>query len=503
MKQKLLLLTLCVLIFSACKKDKIEPEFFVNEDAATFSEIGMIDIGDAGAAEISAYDPLTKRLFVVNNSTAGNKIDVLDFANPASIKLLSSISTSPYGGFVNSVAVNDGKLAAAIENTNLQANGKIIIFKTSDNSEIKSVTVGALPDMVTFSPDGKYILSANEGQPNDNYSVDPEGTISIIDVNNNYSVVTVNFAAFVSQKASLFAGGFRIDGFNKDFLKDIEPEYIAVSEDSKIAWVTLQENNGIARIDLTTKTITNIFPLGFKDYNILGNEVDVSDKDSQVKLDKFNVKGVYMPDALAVYTNNGIPYVFTANEGDAREYGTFTDVKRLKDITLDPTAFPTASTLRGDAILGRLNIITTLGDTDNDGDYDALYSLGARSFSVWNGNTGALVFDSKNELDQKAIGINVYDDGRSDDKAVEPEGIAVGKVGNKMVAFVGLERADAVAIYDISNPQAPKFLQIIKCGDAPEGILFIPAKDSPTKKSLLVVSSEADGVVKVYTPNTI
>jgi hypothetical protein len=210
-----------------------------------------------------------------------------------------------------------------------------------------------------------------------------------------------------------------------------------------------------------------------------------------------------MPDALAVYTNNGIPYVFSANEGDAREYGAFVDVKRMKDITLDPTAFPTRTTLRGDAILGRLNIITTLGDTDNDGDYDALYSFGSRSFSVWNGNTGAIVFDSKNELDQKAIGLNIYDDGRSDDKSVEPEGITVGKVGNKMIAFVGLERADAVAIYDISNPQDPKFLQIIKCGDAPEGILFVPAKDSPTKKSLLIVSSEGDGIVKVFTPNTI
>jgi DNA-binding beta-propeller fold protein YncE len=503
MKQKLLLLMLCLGILSACKKDEIEPEFFVNEDAATFAEIGMIDIGDAGAAEISAYDPLTKRLFVVNNSTAGNKIDVLDFANPTSIKSLSSISTTSYGGFVNSVAVSDGKLAAGIESTSLQANGKIVIFKTTDNSEIKSVTVGALPDMVTFSPDGKYILSANEGQPSEDYSVDPEGTVSIIDVNNNYSVVTINFAAFVAQRNSLVAGGFRIDGLNKDFLKDIEPEYITVSEDSKFAWVTLQENNGIAKIDLTTKTITNIFPLGFKDFNITGNEVDMSDRDSQIKLDKFNVKGVYMPDALAVYTNNGVPYIFTANEGDAREYTAFADVKRMKDLNLDASIFPNRTTLRGDAILGRLNLITTLGDTDMDGDYDVLYSLGSRSFSVWNGNTGSLVFDSKNELDQKAIGINIYDDGRSDDKSVEPEGITVGKVGNKMIAFIGLERADAVAIYDITNPQIPVFLQIIKTGDAPEGVLFISAKDSPTKKSLLIVSSEGDGVVKVFTPNTI
>lgn len=150
-----------------------------------------------------------------------------------------------------------------------------------------------------------------------------------------------------------------------------------------------------------------------------------------------------------------------------------------------------------------MNITKTLGDTDGDGDFDALYSLGSRSFSVWNGNTGVQVFDSKNELDVKAIAAGVYDDGRSDDKSVEPEGITIGKIGNKKVAFVGMERADAVAIYDITDPTKPMFLQLIKCGDAPEGVMIIPAKNSPTKKSLLVVSSENDGVVKVYTPKTL
>lgn len=502
MKLKLLSLALAITIIAACKKDDPEPEFFVNEDAATFAEIGMLDIGDAGAAEISAYDSQTKRLFVVNNSLV-NKIDVLDFADPENIKLLSSISTLPYGGFVNSVAVGNGKLAAAIESTNKQANGKIVVFKTADNSEIKVITVGALPDMVTFSPDGKFILSANEGEPSDDYTNDPQGTISIISVENDYAVNTLNFASFASQSAALKAKGLRIFGPSNDFAKDIEPEFVTISEDSKTAWVTLQENNGIAKVDLVSKTITAIFPLGFKDYNLTGNEIDPSDRDSKMSLGKWKVNGIYMPDGIAVYQNNGIPYLFTANEGDAREYAGFAEIKRVKDINLDATAFPDASILKTDAQLGRLNITTTLGDTDGDGDFDALYSLGSRSFSVWNGLTGAQVFDSKNELDTRAIAAGIYDDARSDDKAVEPEGITIGKVGNKMIAFVGLERADAVAIYDITKPTTPVFLQLIKCGDAPEGVLFIPAKDSPTKKSLLIVSSENDGVVKVFTPNTI
>ncbi|OOQ61680.1 choice-of-anchor I family protein [Mucilaginibacter pedocola] len=504
MKHYLLPMLFCVCMFS-CKKDSSpapEPEFFVNEDPATFAEIGTIDIGDVGAAEITAFDPATNRLFVVNNGTV-NKIDVVDFKDPSKMTVVNSISMAPYGGAVNSLSVFDGKVAAAIEATDKQANGKVAVFKTDDLSEVKVISVGALPDMITYSPDGKYILTANEGEPNTTYTNDPAGSVSIISVADNYSVTTVDFSAFAGQKADLMSKGFRIFGVGNDFVKDIEPEYITISADSKTAWVTLQENNGIAKIDIAAKSITNIFPLGFKDYNVDGNEIDPSDKDDKFAPAKWPVKGIYMPDAIAVLEQGGVPYLFTANEGDSREYTALTEVKRVKDITLDATAFPTAATLRGDAQLGRLNITTTLGDANGDGKFEALYSLGARSFSVWNGNTGTQVFDSKNELDAKVYAAGNYDDGRSDDKSVEPEGITVGKIGNKNVAFVGMERADAVAVYDVTDPTKPSFLQLLKCGDAPEGVLIIPAKNSPTKKSLLVVSSENDGVIKVYTPNTI
>lgn len=505
MKHYLLMLILAIGLFG-CKKNNTEPipepDFFVNEDPATFAEVGSIDIGDVGAAEISAYDPATKRLFVVNNGTV-NKIDVIDFSDPTAMKVIKSISMTPYGGAVNSLAVFDGKLAAAIESVDKQANGKVAVFKTDDYSEIKVITVGALPDMITFSNDGKYILTANEGEPNDTYTNDPVGSVSIISVTENYAVTTLDFAGFEGQKTALVAKGFRIFGPGLNFAKDIEPEYITVSEDSKTAWVTLQENNAIAKINIATKTITDIFPLGFKDYNVAGNEIDPSDKNTGTPLEKWNVKGIYMPDGIAVTEHTGVPYLFTANEGDAREYTAFVEVSRVKDITLDATAFPNASTLKTDAQLGRLNITKTLGDIDGDGDFDALYSLGARSFSVWNGNSGAQIFDSKNELDVKTIAAGVYDDGRSDDKSIEPEGITIGKIGNKKVAFVGMERADAVAVYDVTDPTKPIYLQLLKCGDAPEGVLIIPAKNSPTKKSLLVVSSENDGVIKVYTPKTL
>lgn len=511
--KKIVLFALALTCFISCKKDSrtnTEPEFFVNEDPATFEQTGILDIGEVGAAEISAFDPLTKKLFVVKNENEGaanqlNQIEIIDFSNPSAMKSIGSISMVPFGGAVNSLAVSEGKLAAAIQNNDKQANGKVVVFKTTDHSKIAEVTVGALPDMVTFSPDGKYILSANEGEPNAAYDNDPAGTVSIISVENNYAVTTLDFSAMSGQEAALKAKGFRIFGPGNNFAKDIEPEYITISADSKTAWVTLQENNGIAKIDIASKKITSIFPLGFKDYNTDGNEIDPSDDDKVYKAAKWPVKGIYLPDAIAVLESNGVPYLFTANEGDAREYEKFVEVLRVKskDVKLDPVVFPNAADLKKDGQLGRLNITTTLGDTDGDGDLDALYSLGSRSFSVWNGNDGSQVFDSKNELDAKCTAAGLYDDGRSDDKSVEPEGITIGTVGHKKVGFVGMERADAVAVYDLSNPAKPVFLQLLNCGDAPEGVLFIAAKDSPTKKSLLIVSSEGDGVIRVYSPKNI
>lgn len=509
MHVKNLLPLLVIATLFACNKDKNDDPF-VNEDPATFAEIGSLDIGvkpvKAGAAEISAYDPITKRLFAVSNIDGDNKIVVIDFKDPAKMKVIKTINVAAYG-LVNSVSIHNGKLAAAIEAPVKQNDGKVVVYNTNDTvnySVIKVITVGALPDMVTFSPDGAFIVTANEGEPNTTYTVDPTGSVSVISVNDNYSVVNIDFASFAPQQAALALKGLRIAGLNTTFAKDIEPEYVTISPDSKTAWVTLQENNAIAKINLSTKTATDIFPLGFKDYNTDANAMDLSDKDGGFAPKKNKVKGIYMPDGIAVLMTGNIPYLFTANEGDAREYDAYADVKRMASAAIDP-AMPDLANLKLEANLGRLNISTKIGDTNGDNLIDELYSLGARSFSVWNGNTGAQVYDSKNELDSKVhtSGIATYDDGRSDDKSIEPEGITIGVIGNRTIAFVGMERVDAVAIYDVTNPTAPVFKQIVKCGDAPEGVLFISAKDSPIKRSLLVVSSEDDGLIKVYKPNSL
>ncbi|MGZ8539191.1 MAG: choice-of-anchor I family protein [Chitinophagaceae bacterium] len=474
---------------------------FPHEEAADFTEISTTDLGEVGAAEISAFDPITKKLFTVTNSGSSTQIDVLDLSNPGLPVRLGSIDISPYGGGVNSVAVSDGRLAAAVEGFIKTDAGKVVIFKTSDHTVVKQVIAGALPDMLAYSYDGKYILSANEGEPSTDYTNDPLGTVSIISVKDNYAVTTLDFSGFSSQQASLKAKGLRVFGPGASFAKDMEPEYLAISQDSRTAWVTLQENNAIAKIDIRTKRITDIFPLGFKSYNLDANAIDPSDKDNGISLRKVNVKSMYQPDGIAMFETGGLPFLFTANEGDVREYDAFAENKRIKDLSLDAISFPDGAELKKEANLGRLNVTTTLGDTDSDGDYDELYSFGSRSFSVWNGYNGKLIYDSRNELEKKAIEGGKYDDGRSDDKGVEAEGVTLGYVGKKVIAFVGMERADAVALYDVTNPYNPSFIKLLPTGDAPEGLLFIPAKDSPTKKSLLVVSSENDGTVKVYQVN--
>lgn len=513
------MVALAMITLAACSK--IEPESPLVQDiegkkspreSIRFNpvQLGFIDLGNTGAAEISAFDPKTKKLFVVNNGTtssvANARIDVLDLADPASPILLTSISVLPYGAAVNSVSVSDGKLAAAIESNPAQNPGRVVVFRTDNYEILANKEVGALPDMVTFSPDGALILTANEGEPNSAYTVDPVGSVSIIDVRKGYSVKTLTFERFSNRESWLRSRGLRIFGRNASFAQDIEPEYIAVSANSKTAWVSLQENNAIARIDLQSKIIEAILPLGFKDYSAPGNEMDLSNADGiRGNFKSWPVFGMYLPDGIAVMPNNNIPFVFSANEGDARSYSGFNEEFTLNNnpSLLDPVAFPNPpfdrAALATPAQLGNLKLTNTLGGPNESGAYKKLYSFGARSFSVWNGHTGQLVYDSRNELDREWAKQTNFDDGRSDDKGAEPEGIVLGRVGNRTLLFLALERADAFAIYDVTNPVRPKFLQWITSGDAPEGILFVPAEDSPNGKSLVIVSSENDGTVRIYT----
>jgi DNA-binding beta-propeller fold protein YncE len=498
----------------------------------------------AGAAEIVAHDPVTKRLFVVNG--VQGTLDVLDFSKadqPALIQTISSTTLWAEAGGINSVAVNNGFVALAVQASVKTNPGKVIVLRASDLSVAGSAEVGALPDMLTFTPDGKTILVANEGEPN-SYgqadSVDPVGSIGVIDVSGLSAtgapivlpVRIAGFESFNSQKDALLAAGVRIFGPGARVDQDLEPEYITVSADGKTAYVTLQENNALAVVDIAKASVTAIKPLGMKDHSLAGQGMDVSNEDGgtntnsgtpTIRIAPVPVKGLYMPDAIASYTVDGKTYLVTANEGDAREYTGIPGGRedpRVRDYCVsgfDTSVFGSAAaTLGNDSNLGRLRITMFPGGTrtgkNNSGQCNELVAFGARSFSIWDADA-KLVFDSGDQLEQltrdlpnvafNASNDNNTVDDRSPAKGPEPEAVVVGKFGSKHYAFIGLERVGGVVVYDVTNPQRPIFETYLNTrtgatGDrGPEGLALIKAEDSPTGKPLLVVANETSGTTAV------
>jgi len=496
--------------------------------ALTLKTLGSYSTGifNEGGAEIPTYDPVTQRLFVVNGGTSS--IDILNISDPTQPSLFKSISIAPYGGGVNSVAFKNGLLAAAVQGNVAQDPGKAVFFDANGDF-LNFVTVGALPDMLTFTPDGTRVLVANEGEPNsygDADSVDPEGSVSIINLA-DFSVINAGFSQFNSQIDQLRTAGVRIFGPNATVAQDLEPEYITVSEDSTKAWVSLQENNAIAVLDLINNQITDIIPLGFKDHSLPGNGIDPSDRDNAIKIANWPVLGMYQPDAIASYQVNGKTYIVTANEGDARDYDGFAEEVRVSSnaYQLDPTAFPNASTLKQNSNLSRLTVTNTLGDEDGDSDFEKIYAFGGRSFSIWEWDeaTGQLkqVYDSGDDFEQITAQIlpNFFNsdnednnlDNRSDNKGPEPEDVKIAEINGRFYAFVGLERVGGVMVYDITDPNNPVYVEYVNnrnflaapdslaVGDlGPEGLLFISAANSPNGKSLLVVSNEISGTTTLF-----
>ena len=547
------------------------------------------------AAEIPAFDAESQRLFVVNAKEG--VLDVLDLSRPDQPKKITSITVDDIApeAEVNSVAVHNGIVAIAIQAAVKTDPGYVALYQAKDLSKLAHVQVGALPDMLTFTPDGQSLLVANEGEPSDDYQVDPEGSVSVISLANLKAPIvrTADFKAFNGREAALREQGIRIFGPKASAAQDFEPEYITVSKDGKTAWVTLQENNALAKIDVASAKVLGVYPFGFKDHGMKGHGMDVSDVDGVDGKGKINiqtwanVRGLYMPDAIASFEVAGKTYIVSANEGDARAWGEnnpayfnndtsqgFVEEWRVKHLVhakgfdrrlgddlpahlrvlaagaeLNPNNFAYCGAIAGDAkdcredhLLGRLNITWTEGYQKNaDGTaklnergnlvYDHLYSFGTRSVSIWVENdqqTGLdLVWDSGDQFEQyiakqhpEIFNFNHEEaglDNRSDNKGPEPEGVTLGQIGQKTFAFIGLERVGGIMVYDVSTPASPIFVQYINSRDfkattaqiemgqagdlGPEGLVFIPAKDSPNKKPLLVVGHEVSGSTTIYQVN--
>jgi len=517
-------------------------------------------------AEIVGFHAASKSAFVTVDTTGQRssfrRIDLAalpttSLADPTASSSLSAGDTVSVAADVNdaqftaggvqSLDVSGNLLAIAVQAATKTDPG-VVAFYALDASGaatfLKKVTVGALPDGVAFSPDGKQLVVANEGELSNAFAtdgIDPEGSITIIAVSNGVpadTATTLDFQAFNTggARSAELPSDVRLGRAGATVAQDLEPEYVTVSADSKTAYVSLQENNAIAVVDLDARRITKIFALGFKDHGLARNRIAASDRYAGSKagdhtqiaqLKRYpNVFGIYMPDGVATYTVNGKTYVLTANEGDDRDdFLASGETARVKDLALDPSAFPNAAALQADAELGRLTVVSThaggkFGDTDGDGDYDRLHVLGGRSFSVFDPASGSLVFDSGDDLERIAYNhiADISDEstrlkliqaaqvlGRLDNKGPEPESVVVGQVGNVTVAFVGLERTSAVVMYDITDPAAPRFVQLVRNttdlanGDiSPEGMKFVPAAQSPTGKALLLVGYEVSGSMAVF-----
>ncbi|MDW8171650.1 MAG: choice-of-anchor I family protein [Anaerolineae bacterium] len=473
-----------------------------------------------GAAEIAAFDPETNTLFVVNGDS--DSIDLLSIADPAAIAQIGAIAIED--GSPNSVAFLNGVLAIAVEGEETMDNGRII-FANAQGEILSEVTVGVLPDMVIFSPNGKLVITANEGEPSDDYSKDPLGSVSIIDISGGVdnltdaAVTTLTFEAYDAPGA--LPEGVRVYGPNAKPSQDFEPEYVAVSTDSTAAYVSLQENNALAVIDLVNKQITALIPLGFKDHRMEGMGFDGGNDDGVINIANWPVFGLYQPDAIVYIMVGEMGYILSANEGDTRDYDGYSEEGEVGETPLDPTAYPNADELAQESAIGGLEILTSIGDTDGDGDIDQMYLPGARSFSVWS-TSGELIWDSGDAFER--ITAEVYPDDfnstndengsfddRSDNKGPEPEDIKVGAIDGKLYAFIGLERIGGVMVYDVTDPTAPRFVGYSNnrdfSGDAeagtagdlgPEGVLFISAADSPNGQPLLVVTNEISGSTSVF-----
>lgn len=482
-----------------------------------------------GGSEVVAHED--GRLYVTNG--AAGRIDVWDIG---AASLVGSVDLTVLPGFagVQSVAVKNGLIAAAVSTPNLTStvfgqtivegrDGYVALIDAASLTVIDRVNVGALPDMVTFNGDGTKILVANEGEFNAENGLDrdPIGGVSIIDVSDliDPTVVDITFEAFDGLEAIARANGIRLaDGAS--LLRGLEPEYITIQGDT--AYVSLQEANAIAVLDIATGAFTNIFTAGVQDHSLVG--LDPND-DGQIAIDTYdNLVGLRMPDAITSFVLDGQTYLVTANEGDGRGDATDPngDEARVGDILAGDIPGLSIDASVDTTGLERLTVSTIDGDTDGDGDIDVLHAFGSRSFTIFDAD-GNVVFDSGDEIERIIADlaperfnnddgepIATEDDNRSDAKGPEPEAVAVGEIDGQLYAFIGLERDSGVLIYNITAPADAYFVDYIPGfgnGDipgaldevvGPETIAFISAEDSTSGVAQIAVAYEITGDTVVY-----
>ncbi|GAA0565838.1 choice-of-anchor I family protein [Rheinheimera aquimaris] len=482
--------------------------------------VGRFNTGIYGqsAAEIVQFHKASKSAFAIN--AAQNRIEVIPlsalpvtsvgspvsddslastaftFPNSVTVKNAAGSDITIDLGEANSIAIYADMLAIAVAAPVKTDNGAVLFYSlsaTGTGTFVKAVAVGALPDMLTFTPDGSKVLVANEGEPDTDYLADPEGSVSVISLSDGVPAdlaATINLTSNMvfssdlldeadydtdaKRRALLQTAGVKFAGpAGTTVAQDLEPEYITVSSDSKKAWVSLQEANAIGILDLTDMTI-EVKALGLKDWSQYS--MDYTNEDEVPSFRKLpGVYGLYQPDTIASYQWNGATFIVSANEGDSRDWDAYSEDIRAADI-IDPDELnKTFSTelqalydaTGGDDGLGRLKVTAALVDPDNDGVVESLYAYGGRSFSIWDQNINQ-VYDSGDDFGRISAAIlgNNFNsahtenkgDNRSDDKGGEPEAVDVGTIAGRTYAFIAQERSGDLFVYDVTNPFQAAFV---------------------------------------------
>jgi hypothetical protein len=515
--------------------------------ALQVEQIGRYNSGSGigeGGTEIVAYDANTKRAFSVNG--AARALDILDLNGlkdgNEEIPLLKRVSLESFGvsaSDVTSVAIHpEGKYIAVSVPSAVKTDPGHVVLLDTDGNKLASVEVGALPDMVTFTHDGSKVLVANEGEPSDDYTVNPEGSVSIINIANGLNNLTAETAVFTDDIVDSDVRKVNPDPENSSYAENLEPEYITVDKDNRYAYVAIQESNAIAKLDLQSNSFTTVKSLGYKDFSQEGIELDPSNKDDGIQIGNWPVLSMYMPDGMTAFQSGGKTYLITANEGDAQDWEGFSEEMRVADLAAEDAYALNADLYEGytqeqldqlvqdglfeDEKLGRLNT-SIVAPKNADGKYEAVYGFGGRSFSIWDADSLQQVYDSGADFEKiTAEAIPDYFnttndedklDNRSDDKGPEPEAVITGDVDGRTYAFIGLERTGGIMAYDVTNPNSPAFSTYFSSrnfqgdeaavdsasGDvAPEGLTYIPAEESPTGQTLLLAAHEVSGTIAAY-----
>ena len=508
---------------------------------------------DGGVMEIVAYNQATEWAYAINGQsgklaaiplaglTAGAHVEELT-GTEIDVKALveAEDSTFQYGD-MTSVAISPDSttLAAALQAQGSNDAGRVALFTGEEDGSLTLealVETGTQPDMVTFAGDG-VVLTADEGEPREGYGeniADPKGSVTVVDVEAQESTV-VDFSAFDSQRDQLAEDGIVLKKGSAPSV-DLEPEYIAVSGGK--AYVTLQENNAIAVLDIESQAFEGVYSAGFEDHSTTAIDLDKKD-DAYDPQTYESLLGIRMPDGIAAFTVEGTTYLVTANEGDAREWGdedqgTFYLSEDERDFGEEGVTSPTgAITAENSGLEGKVVFFKT---EDFDGlDPEKDYVFGGRSFTVFQATENGLeeVFTSGDDFEAltaqyvpeyfNASNDNAVLDDRSGKKGPEAESVTVGTVDGKTYAFVALERTGGVMAYDVTDPAAITFVNYVNTRDfgttvegseeyedgeldkwvtggdvAPEGLLFLDAASSPNGEPLLLAACEVSGTVAVY-----